>query len=93
MIKCNSEPNTEPAEESLLQFNTNLTPLSNTPQLIKKTHIERPAPINKYQKENVSINHPTPMISSNVELITEPAEENLLQFNADYKPLPNTPKY
>lgn len=74
VIKCNSEPITEPAEESLLQFNTNLTPLSNTPQLIKKTHIECPAPINKYQKENVSINHPTPMISSNVELITEPAE-------------------
>lgn len=33
------------------------------------------------------------MISSNVELITEPAEENLLQFNADYKPLPDTTRY
>lgn len=33
------------------------------------------------------------MISSNVELITEPAEENLFQFNADFKPLPDTPRY
>lgn len=54
--------------------------------MIKKNHIESPAQINKYQKENVSINHLTNIISSNVELITEPAEENLLQFNADFKP-------
>lgn len=92
VINFNLQPITEPAEENLPQFNNSFKSLSDTPRLFKKNNIESTAPIKKYYKENVSINHPTPMIYSNVELITEPAEENLLQFNADFKPLSDTPR-